>query len=139
MEKNNRLFLDRKVFDDIQTRGKLYVVNNEELKEQYRCLTLELPYVENQYQISSIPRGVFRCKKRYSEKYGEHIHILNVPDRDMILIHIGNFHHETKGCVLVGDSYEDINGDGHLDLLNSRKTLEKLLSYLDDEFVIVVL
>jgi len=63
MEKNNRLFLDRKVFDDIQTRGKLYVVNNEELKEQYRCLILELPYVENKYQISSIPKGVYRCKK----------------------------------------------------------------------------
>jgi len=106
--KNNKLFLDRKVLEDVQHRGSLYVVNNDDLKEVYRCNTLELPYINNNRNISSIPgKRTYMCKKRYSDKYGHHIHVLDVPDRDMILIHVLNYYTQTRGCIGVGQGYAD--------------------------------
>jgi len=100
------------------------------------CYTLELPWRENRKNISCIPIGEYEVERRTSEKYGEHFHILDVPDRSYILIHSGNFHNQIRGCVLVGEELADINKDGLPDVTNSKKTMKMLLDRLPETFTL---
>jgi hypothetical protein len=119
--------LYRESDDGKQTIGTL-VIQGVELK------TLELPWRDNKKQVSCIPSGIYICKPRTSEKYGRHFHALDVPNRTFILIHAGNYHTHTLGCILVGLSRVDINADGLADVTSSRKALDKLLSIAPDGF-----
>jgi hypothetical protein len=101
----------------------------------FTCKTLELPYKDNQKNISSIPAGIYQCKKGRGWKIPYlHIHILNVPNRTGIRIHRANRYKQLKGCGAVGESFTDMDNDGYLDVTNSRKTLNKLLDILPDRF-----
>lgn len=134
------LVIERWFEDDKQIIGEL-VVYDGKYKELLRCKSLELKYRDNKNNISSIYHGTFEGKIRTSPKFGEHIHILNVEGRSFILIHPGNYYHQLEGCILVGDSLRDIDGDGYVDVTNSRKTLNKILDILregEDNFKIVV-
>ena len=65
--------------------------------------TLELPWKDNQHNISCIPAGVYKAIYIFSEKFQKHLFILqNVPGRDAVEIHIGNTVIDTLGCVLIG-------------------------------------
>jgi hypothetical protein len=99
---------------------------------------LELDDENNERRVSRIPEGEYECVKRWSEKYKDHFHILDVPNRDYILIHIGNYHTDTKGCLLPGQSIVDINGDGHKDVTSSGATMRMLNRLLPDEFTVVI-
>ena len=46
-----------------------------------------------------------------------------------LLIHFGNFYTNSKGCVLVGESFSKINNDNQIDITNSKKSLDKLTSH----------
>jgi uncharacterized protein len=118
--------------NDKQTIGILSV------SDTYACDTLELSWNNNETRKSCIPAGVYECRKRISDKYGEHFELLKVPDRSMILIHAGNYNSDTKGCVLVGSGLADINKDGETDVLNSKKTMAKLVSLLPSEFLLEI-
>lgn len=104
----------------------------------FRCLTLELPDLDNQQNISCIPAGRYRCKKIVSPSLGPCIDILDVLDRTYIRIHAGNYTSQILGCVLVGDSLKDINRDGVLDVTNSGATLKTLMLLLPDSFELVI-
>lgn len=116
-----------------QTEGELYLV--EDNKIIFECKTLELPWKENKSRVSCIPAKTYKGVKRHTKlsafKY-EHLHILDVENREWILIHGGNYNTDIVGCILVGDSYSDLNKDGLNDVLNSRKTLAKLLSLIKE-------
>jgi len=101
--------------------------------EKLAC-TLELAYKENKFQISSIPKGNYCVKRRWSQKYGNHFHILDVPNRDYILIHAGNYYTQILGCVLVGNHHVDINKDGYKDVTSSKNTMKKLIDSLPNDF-----
>lgn len=104
----------------------------------YEIRTLELPNKQNQKRISCIPCGEYEVIKRYSEKYKNHFHILNVPNRDYILIHNANFFWQLKGCIAVGLSHTDIDGDGLRDVTSSKSTLKKLNKHLPDSFKLII-
>ncbi|WP_209391140.1 MULTISPECIES: DUF5675 family protein [unclassified Chryseobacterium] len=64
------------------------------------CRTIELPWRDNQRQISCIPEGKYRMAKRYSHKFGWHLEIVDVKDRNQILVHpANNAAKELKGCI----------------------------------------
>ena len=77
----------------------------------FDCYTLEPPWRDNQRSKSCIPQGTYRVRRRYSPRYKRHLHVLDVPDRSMILIHCGNvagdkdkgFKTHSSGCILVGE------------------------------------
>lgn len=129
-----KLYLKRIQDDDKQTLGELIVRDGDEVK--FECKTLELPDKDNQKRISCIPKGEYEVVKRWSEKYGNHFHVLNVPNRSYILIHHGNYNRHTKGCILVGYAHLDINADGYRDVTSSRKTMEVLNSILPERFTL---
>ncbi len=64
--------------------------------------TLELPWRENKPNISCIPEGTYECIPYTSEKFPNVYQIKNVPNREAILLHIGNHPTDTHGCVLIG-------------------------------------
>ena len=132
-----RLILDRMPDYGISTLGRMYVVDDEGLV-LYDCCTLELPYLNNQQNISCIPKGQYEVVKRHSARFKDHFHILNVPNRTWILIHGGSFKHDTLGCVLVGTDWQDIDGDEELDLINSKKALSELLNILPNTFTLEI-
>lgn len=89
------------------------------------CYTLENPWKDNEKNVSSIPEGRYSCAPYNSEKYPNVWKINNVKDRTDVLIHIGNYEKDTKGCILVGSNvaYNKKNM-----VTNSRITMEKLHS-----------
>jgi len=112
------LLLIRDTFTDKSTIGKLY------FDGEFYGHTLELPWKDNEKRVSCIPKGVYEVKKRHTEeskyKY-EHLHILDVEDRELILMHIGNYPKNSKGCILLGNT-RALNFVGE-----SRKAFYKLM------------
>lgn len=118
--------------DDKQTIGHLFVREpNGGVIAIFA--TLELPFKENKRNISCIPTGKYQVVKRWSIKYGNHFHILDVMGRSMILMHAGNYFGQTQGCVLLGWFHNDINKDGRLDTVNSVKCMQALNAMITDK------
>ena len=96
------LLLIRDEFTDKSTLGKLF------LNGEMFCQTLELPYLDNQRSISCIPEGEYKVRLRTAKESSsrDYLHLLvqDVEGRSYILVHIGNFPKDTKGCILVGQS-----------------------------------
>lgn len=121
----------------VQTLAKFIVFDDHNL-ELAQGYMLELPDNSNERRISRINPGEYTCVKRFSEKYSNHFHILDVEGRDYILIHHGNYYTNTKGCILPGDGLADINKDGYNDVINSKKTMKLLNKILPDKFKVLI-
>lgn len=121
-----------------QTLGILFVMD-ELNRIVFDCFTLELPNFGNKKKVSNIPIGKYKVVKRTSPKYGNHFHILDVPNRDYILIHQGNYYTQIEGCVLVGKELKDINKDGLKDVTNSVATMKILNDLLPNEFELEII
>jgi len=93
-----------------------------------------LPWKNNERNISCIPLGIYDVKKRTSKKFYNHFHVLDVPNRSFILLHHGNYYTDIRGCILVGQDIEDINGDGNEDVVNSKLEMKSLLALMPDTF-----
>lgn len=64
------------------------------------CYTIELPWRNNRVRESCIPEGTYQLTKRYSQKFKHHIHLEDVLDRSLILIHpANNAGTELLGCI----------------------------------------
>ena len=62
--------------------------------------SLELPWLENQRNISCIPEGIYPLVRRQSSRFRDHLLIEDVPDRDLILLHPANdASEELEGCI----------------------------------------
>jgi len=86
------------------------------------CYTIELPWLGNQKRISCIPEGEYVLQRRFSPKFQWHLHLKNVPGRDLILIHPANVAKtELLGCIAPVKLHTGI-GQGS----SSRKALEKV-------------
>ena len=92
------------------------------------CNTLELPWKNNQQNISCIPPGKYKVKRHKSQSKGNVFWLQNVKDRTYVYIHTGNWTHEILGCILVGTSHTK-NG-----LYQSTLAMNKIKKILPDEF-----
>lgn len=86
--------------------------------------TLELPWRDNADNISCIPIGIYDVEPYTSEKFPNVYQIKNVPNRDAILIHVGNYAGDTHGCVLIGKDVDSLtpmvtNSKGAMELLRN--------------------
>lgn len=64
------------------------------------CFTIELPWLHNKPQVSCIPEGRYELERRFSEHHGWHLHLLDIVNRSLILIHPANdAAKELKGCI----------------------------------------
>ena len=83
--------------------------------------SLERPWKNNETDISCIPIGIYNVQMLYSPHFNRDLpHLVDVPNRDHIMIHSCNFVHELLGCVGVGQN--KIKGG----LINSRDASDRL-------------
>jgi len=107
--------------------------------QEFNCLTLELPWLDNKINVSCIPAGVYEASLYNSPKHGRVVLLKDVEGRTFIEIHSGNFTRQILGCILVGDSLKYLDDDDTLDVTNSYRTLQKLLGLLPQEFLIEII
>jgi len=100
------------------TNGALFVHN------RFLGFTIELPWLDNKRSISCIPEGSYELKARFSEKFKHHLHLINVKDRNLILIHPANDAlEELEGCIA---PVTQLNGIGKG--LSSRLLMQKIVA-----------
>lgn len=119
-----------------QTLGHLFLFSG--VNKVWECKTLEPPWVNNQRSISCIPPGSYTVHPHNSSKFRNCFWIKNVPGRSEILIHPGNFHSETNGCILVGKEFYDIDNDGNRDVTHSRNTMNELIKLCPQQFTLKI-
>ena len=99
-------------------------------------VTLELPYLDNQPNISSIPLGHYKLFLRPASKHltadiGQAYELKDVPSRSDILIHVGNTVKDSNGCVLLGMSF-GLLGDV-FGVTESIKAYRRMMKLLDGQ------
>ena len=123
------LILERLSDNGVQTLGKLRLCDSQHnILMQFD--SLELPWRNNQRRVSCVPVGTYVVKRKYSFRFGWCYSLAFVKNRDGILIHKGNYHTNTLGCILIGNGLADINDDGEKDVLNSLTSMKNLLNCL---------
>lgn len=88
------------------TFGDLYVYDGT--TEGWQCFTLEdaVRAVKIKHK-TAIPFGTYKLALYNSPKFGpETLHLLDVPNFDLVHIHSGNNENDTDGCILVGAKRE---------------------------------
>lgn len=86
--------------------------------------TLERKWCGNGVGLSCIPSGLYKVAPFSGKKYKDVYQVLNVVGRSYILLHVGNFLHETQGCILIGLGAKF--DDGLPFVTNSRDAFETL-------------
>lgn len=108
------------------------------------CLTLELPWKDNRQDVSCIPAGEYLCNRTVRLKVGQTFEILQIPNRSDVLIHKGNNVWESRGCLLLGEQFEDSvapNGKSIVtSVLSSGKAYSEFITRLtgQDQFKLVI-
>jgi LysM repeat protein len=112
-----KITVDRYISDNDATISRISIDDN------FECYGLEDEYREVKVMKETrIPAGTYkvgvRTEGRFHNKYtndypGMHkgmLHVLDVPGFEYILIHVGNYEHNTDGCLLVGTSRVETPG-----------------------------
>lgn len=94
--------------------------------------TGELPWKENEKNISCIPTDVYTCKRINKTNK---ITVQGVPERTNIQIHSGNFTSDIKGCILVGLKI----GSGKFLVRQSKLAMKKLIKLIGNETAILTI
>jgi hypothetical protein len=125
--------LIRTQFGNDATNGLLFIDGKFEcytLEDQYQAVKVmhETCIPEGSYEIKFRKVGGFH--QRYSERYkNAHYGMLwlqDVPEFEYILIHSGNTDEHTSGCILVGNTQQDLDLSKDGMVGQSRKAYEKM-------------
>jgi hypothetical protein len=123
-----------------ETLGTYYIMDG--YKEIFKCNCLELPWLDNQKNISCIPDGIYPVIKYSSISHPDCFLIQNVPNRSGILIHLGTFATQkainTAGCQLAGLNFVDVDGNGQLDIVGSIIAMMILNHFLPNNFNLII-
>jgi len=124
--------------DNNQTLG-VFVFESKEGKK-IKLFTMELPWKNNQRSISSIPKGVYKVITTMSPRFKKDMWLLlDVPGRDGIRIHSANYARELNGCIALGMSKSDIDGDGNIDIVSSKKAIDLAFEHLGESFELEII
>ena len=138
-----KLTVVRTQFGTDATNGILLVdgvFENYTLEDQYQAVKVmhETCIPEGTYDIKFRTVGGFHSK--YSERYGNAhygmLHLQDVPNFTYILIHAGNTDEHTSGCLIVGETQQDldISDDGFIG--HSGKAYSKLYNKVAKELLL---
>jgi hypothetical protein len=132
-----KLALHRLIKLEDRTLGRLIVFKDNDIVATFA--TLELPWKNNQRNISCIPSAFYNVVPRYSEKFKNHLHILDVPNRSWILFHAANWPRDIEGCIAVGLGFADIDVDGLLEVASSRIAMAQLTKIVTERAELIIL
>jgi hypothetical protein len=97
------------------------------------CVTMEPAWRGNQHDISCVPPGRRVAQVYKSPRHGKVWRLQDVPDRDNIEFHTGNWVTDTKGCILVGQLF------GFDGIVNSTRAMDMLRGKLPDHFILDII
>lgn len=125
-------FLDEGVFGEI-TIGKDHF------------FTLERAYKDKKDKIySKVKDGQYTCKKgmhrlKIEDPEFETFEVKGVKGHWGILFHVGNYNHDSEGCILLGSGMGFMLNKGKM-LTNSRKAFKRFMEIFqeDEEFKLIV-
>lgn len=124
-------------YSDLETFGDLVAHRNGKI---FKCKTLELPWINNAKNISCVPKGIYNVKQNFwSKKLKSYYLLQNVPSRNGIYMHEGNYAFKKKGipdiqgCILLGLSYADLDADQTLDITTSKITVAAFEKFMNRE------
>ena len=102
------------------------------------AVTLEDPWLENRRDVSCIPAGSYRCRRIKSPRFGDVFLLEDVPERSHVLVHKVNTEEDTRGCLLVGEQFESLQGKTAI--LASRKGFREFMDRLKgcNEFILLI-
>lgn len=110
-----------------------------------RFFTMELPWLNNQRNISRITPFVYAVIPHVSPSKGRCFKVFEldgseVHGRSEILWHVGNYYTNTQGCTCPGsgNNLSDINSDGHIDVVQSKKAMDELFKIAPDGFILSI-
>lgn len=98
------------------------------------AVTVEREYDANRKSTPTrpgacIPAGVYHCRRVISPKFGETFEVEKVVNRSHILFHTGNLSTDSHGCIIIGDTFDPVNGvDG---VTQSRDAFAELMRLQD--------
>ena len=92
------------------------------------AVTLEDKWRDNERMVSCIPTGHYKVKRHISPKFGECFKVIEVPERSEILIHAGNTHKDTHGCILLGLQFGTIGTEAAI--LSSRAAVANFMTLM---------
>ena len=107
--------------------------------------TGELPWRDNQHGVSCIPSGTYRCALYDSPKRGLVFMVHDVPDRDDIELHAGNwcgdksigYRSDVNGCILLGTEAGTLSGQRAV--LYSRAAVQAFMDEMGpDDFRLII-
>jgi hypothetical protein len=91
-------------------------------------VTLEEAWRDNERNISCIPVGRYKLRPKVSPSRGRVWQVMNVPERDHILIHAGNTHKDTQGCILVGMQFGVLESEAAI--LASKSAFQRFMTLM---------
>lgn len=117
---------DQGTFSDVQFLG-------------FECQAIELPWRNNQPEISCIPAGTYLFQIVNSPKHGRCYEAEKVKDRTNIQIHSANFagdatkgwKSELLGCIALGRAQGSLAGQKAI--LASKDAIHSFMQYMDGE------
>ena len=129
-----------RTYKEKATYGDGVVIDEEKHEKVFEFKTLELPNLNNQRRISCIPEGEYLVIKKppTSKRPYEYFHVTEVPGRDAILFHPGNYTRQILGCILPGETHTDLDKDGIIDITNTTATLKILTALMPDKFKLTI-
>ena len=123
-----------RTYSDKITTGVLSV------EDRFMTHTMELPWNNNNRNISCIPEGMYQVIKQSATKIRpyDYFRFVHVDGRTGILIHRITYVKDLRGCIGVGREWFDINKDGTPDLIKSGQALTEMIKILPDQFTITI-
>jgi hypothetical protein len=115
----------KRIYDPLGTNGQIYVDG------QFNSFTIELPWRNNQRNISCIPGGIYDLKDHKSPTFGRVAYVIGTqPQRDFVYFHAANdAAKELRGCIAPVMHLTGI-GKG----TNSKVALERLNARIFERF-----
>lgn len=127
----------RRYKDNGKQSNGILLLMDQNCEIQFTCLTLELPWKENKRKESCINPGTYIAKKHNSPKFGTCLWLQDVKNRSEILVHPAIYFHQLLGCIAVGKTRQNIDGDDQIDISHSKDTMSQLLSLIKTDEVII--
>lgn len=118
------LIIDRYSVDKTQAIGSATVLDGKG-RPIFTCKSLERGWNNNERMISCVPKGRYTIKLEWSNRFGANLwELKNVPNRSECKLHSANYWNQLNGCIALGLSLRDINGDGEVDATSSRRAMK---------------
>ena len=115
--------INRTFQNDKQTLGVCSVFD-EINRPLFSAISLERGWLDNQRNISCVPKGTYTLVYEFSLRFGRNLwELKNVPNRAECKFHSANYWHQLNGCISLGNRVLDMDRDGYFDVANSGNSI----------------